>query len=511
MSEDPRPREVPLSSDDYRVLFEESRDAVIFGTVDGLLRDINPAGVRLFGYDSKEDMLSLDIETDLHCGPADRQNIQTSLLTDNRVEDRELEIQTLSGERIRVEETASAIYDDKRELSGFLVTLRDVTEREHLQEQLRQSQRIATVGHLAEGVAHDFNNLLTAINGYSELILVHSPENDPARKGVTEIRKAGLRAAELTRRLLSLSRHKVVSPRRLDLSRVVSGMAKLLRRVIGEDVEIETLLASDLPPIFADQGEIEQIILNLAINARDAIPSGGRLTLETSRAENAADPQLELVEMAVRDTGEGLSSDIRGRIFEPLFTTRECCHHAGLGLAIVNRSVQECGGHVEVESSRGQGSVFRIFFPREEGSIDSIVDDQPLATLQSRGNETVLLVEDEASVRNLVQRILEFHGYLVLPAHDSKTALEICAQLSDQPDLLLTDVVMPLTSGAVLAERLRGRYPGLKVLFMSGYADSRIGVHLLNQRRAAFLAKPFAPQILARKVREVLDATPAQN
>ena len=507
MSDHFRPRATPQSRDDeYRRLFEESRDAIVVSTVDGWLVDINPAGVRLFGYDSREDMLSLDVAADLYWNPEDRKRPQADLLAHGAIEDREIEVKTRSGGRLRVQETASAIYGSDGEICGSRSILRDVTAQRRLEEQLRQSQKMEAVGRLAEGVAHDFNNLLTAINGYSELTLVQIPEDDPLRAGIAEIRQAGKRAAELTRRLLTLSRHQVSSPRNLELNRVVRDMEKLLQRVLGEDIELETTLDRELPAIFVDQSQIEQIILNLAIKARDAMPSGGRLALETTTRTAEADPHEGFVELAVRDTGEGMSSEALERLFEPSSTITDLGRDARLGLAVAHRSVQQCGGHVAVESTLGSGSTFRLFFPPAPAPVvTSAVDLGHLATALPRGHETILLVEDETTVLDLVRRILEAQGYQVLAAHDADAALKICGQLVEHPDLLLTDVVMPRTNGPVLAENLQELYPDLKVLFMSGYTDSHTGVRLLNERRAAFLPKPFSPEILAHKVREILD------
>ncbi len=510
MSDDNRPQGAPKGSEEeYRRLFEDSRDAIYIGTTDGRLLDINPAGVRLFGYESKEEMLSLDIATDLYWNPDDRKRAHAVFMAQGFIEDLEIELKTCRGKRLRVRETSSAILDETGEIRGFRGILRDVTEQRLLEEQLRQSQKMEAVGRLAEGVAHDFNNLLTAINGYSELILVQMSEDDALHEAISEIRKAGKRAAELTRRLLTLSRHQPVSPRKLDLNRVVADMEKLLRRVLGEDVDLETILDPELRAIYVDQGQIEQIILNLAINARDAMTDGGRLTLETTA--NAGLPGLtgEFVQLNVRDTGQGMLEEVRERVFEPFFTTKGQGHNTGLGLSIVYGVIQQVGGHIEVESSVGTGSLFRVFFPPAEtaSSIATPPGDISASTLP-RGTETVLLVEDEATVRDLVQRILELQGYRVLAAQDANGAWALCNNLDHRLDLLLTDVVMPKTSGPILAEGLQERFTDLKVLFMSGYTDSHSGVRLLNQQRAAFLPKPFSPEVLAHKVREVLDGGP---
>lgn len=499
------------SEADYRRLFEESRDAICIGTVDGRLIDINPAGLRLFEFGDKEEMLELDIARDLYWNPKDRRHMQEVFRSQGYVEDLELELKSRSGKRLRVLETATAIRDQEGEIVGFQGILRDVTAHRKLEEQLRQSQKMEAVGRLAGGVSHDFNNLLTAINGYSELVLARMDDEDPMRHALMEIRKAGKRAAELTRRLLTLSRHQMVSPRRLSLNRVVLDMEKLLHRVLGEDVELATVLAPDLYSLHADLGQVEQVILNLAVNARDAMPEGGRLEIETRNVtlpDQALLPgtakQGDYVMLAVRDNGEGMSREIRQNVFDPFFTTKEKSHNSGMGLAIVYGIVQQNDGHIELESRSGEGSAFQVYFPAE---AEEEAPRRPVPTTGElpRGTETVLLVEDEDSVRDLVQQILELQGYRVLPAANARQAVAICDGAGRPPDLLLTDVVMPEKSGPALAEDLQHRYQDLKILFMSGYTDSHTGVRLVTEQRAAFLPKPFSPDLLLNKVRDVID------
>ena len=499
------------SEADYRRLFEETRDAICIGTVDGRLIDINPAGLRLFEFEQKEEMLQLDIARDLYWNPKDRQRMQEVFRSQGYVEDLELELKTRTGKRLRVLETATAIRDAEGEIVGFQGILRDVTEHRKLEEQLRQSQKMEAVGRLAGGVSHDFNNLLTAINGYSELVLARMDDDNPMRHALMEIRKAGKRAADLTRRLLTLSRHQMVSPRRLSLNRVVLDMEKLLHRVLGEDVELATILDPDLHPLHADLGQIEQILLNLAVNARDAMPEGGRLEIET-RNVNLPDQALlpgtakqgGYLLLAVRDNGEGMSREVRQNVFDPFFTTKEKSHNSGMGLAIVYGIVQQNNGHIELESRSGEGSTFHVYLPAEVEEEPVQKDTETPGELP-RGSETVLLVEDEDSVRDLVQQILELQGYRVLPAANARQAVALCEGSGKPPDLLLTDVVMPERSGPALAEDLQLRYQNLKILFMSGYTDSHTGVRLVTEQRAAFLPKPFSPDLLLHKVRAVID------
>ncbi len=504
----------PQLEENLRRLFEDSLDAICIGTLDGRLLDINPAGVKLFGYDSKEQMLELDIARDLYLNADDRQRSQETLLAQGYLEGLELELKTRAGKRVRVQETATAIRDEDGAVIGFRGILRDVTQQRQLEEQLRQSQKMEAVGRLAGGVAHDFNNLLTAINGYSELALARmGPDDEVQRNAVEEIRKAGKRAADLTRRLLTLSRHQIVSPRILSLNRVVADMEKLLRRVISEDIELLTILDPELRPIYADLGQIEQLVLNLAVNARDAMPENGRLQIETTNVhvpeKHPAGPAPgDYVTLIVGDTGSGMQEDVLEHVFEPFFTTKEKGHNTGLGLAIVYGIVQQNGGHIEVESVAGSGSTFRLYFPQAQAAAAATVgrgarEPAPLPL----GHEIILLVEDEGSVRTLVRQILELQGYRVLAARNAAAAIALCDEIMDRPNLLLTDVVMPERSGLALAEDLQRHYSDLKILFMSGYTDSHTGVRLLTQQRAAFLPKPFSPEVLAFKVREVLDGT----
>ena len=386
--------------------------------------------------------------------------------------------------------------------------------RESLEEQLRQSQKMDAVGRLAGGVAHDFNNLLSVILGYGETILATLGSEDPLRADLEEINKAAERAAELTRQLLMFSRQQVLEAKILNLNDLLGDLEKMLRRVLGEQLELISVLEPGLGRVRADRGNIEQIVMNLVVNARDAMPAGGKLTIETANVvldEAFARTHLgtapgRYVLLAVTDTGMGMDKATRLRIFEPFFTTKTPGRGIGLGLSTVFGIVQQSGGGIWVYSEPGRGTTFKVYLPRVEGPIDDSIAAPVLGSL--RGSETILLVEDEEAVRVVAQRILERYGYRIIAAQNATEAFLLCEAIAEPLRLLLTDVVMPLMSGSELSTRLRARWPELKVLYMSGYTDGSIVSHGALETGMAFLQKPFTAESLARKVRSVLDGNP---
>ncbi len=385
-------------------------------------------------------------------------------------------------------------------------------ERRRLEEQFQQSQKMEAIGHLAGGIAHDFNNLLTAITGYSDLVLSRLHEDDPVRRDIEEIKSAGERAAGLTRQLLAFGRRQIIAPRVLDLNGIVAGIDSLLERVIGEDIERVAVLAPDLGHVKVDPGQIEQVIMNLAVNARDAMPKGGKLTIETANVEldrayarrHVSVQPGPYVMLAVSDNGCGMDQATKDRLFEPFFTTKEVGKGTGLGLATVYGIVKQHRGNIWVYSEPGQGATFKVYLPRVEETADILVPERR-GPVQG-GSETVLVVEDEPVVRRLVCDILEGLGYTVLEAGQGDEALEVCRRHQGPVSLLVTDVVMPGMSGNELAQRLVESLPRLKVLFLSGYTSNTIVHHGILQEGVAFLQKPFTPEALAREVREILDA-----
>jgi two-component system cell cycle sensor histidine kinase/response regulator CckA len=382
-----------------------------------------------------------------------------------------------------------------------------------LEEHYRQAQKMEAVGQLAGGIAHDFNNLLTVINGYSELLLLRYLKADhPSRKYLEEIKRAGERAATLTGQLLAFSRKQILQLQIVDLNTVVAEMDKMFRRLISEDIDLDTRLAPDLAPIKADRGQVEQVLLNLVVNARDAMPQGGKLTFETANVrldQDYADEHAEVtpgeyVLLAVSDTGIGMTEEIKARIFEPFFTTKEEGKGTGLGLATCFGIIKQSKGHIGVYSEPGLGTTFKIYLPCATETTEPIAAREESETLP-RGTETILLVEDGEAVRVLAAQLLREQGYTVLEAGNGEEALRLTeAQIEPEIHLLLTDVVMPQMGGKELADRLQAERPNLKVLFTSGYTDDAIVHHGVLEPGIAFLEKPFTASTLLRKVRQTL-------
>ena len=414
------------------------------------------------------------------------------------------------GEEFPIEASISQIDVAGEKL--FTVILRDITERRGLEEQLRQSQKMEAIGRLAGGLAHDFNNMLTAIIGYSQLVKAQLDEASPLRHDIDQIEKAGQRAASLTAQLLAFSREQVLQPKVLDLSEVISNVDKMLRRLIGEDVDLITIASPGLGHVKADPGQIEQILLNLVVNSRDAMPRGGKLTIETANTdldEVYASSHADVIPgpyvmLAVSDAGLGMDAQTMSRAFEPFFSTKELGKGTGLGLSTVYGIVKQSGGHISVYSEPGHGATFKIYLPRvSEAATSTSAGVAAGSSLQ--GSETILLVEDDELVREFSRAALQAYGYLVLEAADAASALLVSKQEIGSINLMVTDVVMPGMTGRRLSEHFTGSRPEMKVLYMSGYTDNAIVRHGVLDAETAFLQKPFTPEVLARKVREVLD------
>jgi two-component system cell cycle sensor histidine kinase/response regulator CckA len=400
--------------------------------------------------------------------------------------------------------------------SRHLLILHDLTDQRMLERQFLQAQKMEPLGRLAGGIAHDFNNLLTAIGGYAEFLADEFAENDPRLREVDEIRKAADRAAGLTRQLLAFSRKQVLNLSPLDLNAVVSNMDRMLRRLIGEDVKLTTVLSPDLRPAHADNGQVEQVIINLAVNARDAMPNGGHLRLETANVTlgvHDVPPDSELhpgnyVLLAISDTGVGMSAQTKAHLFEPFYTTKDRGRGTGLGLSTVYGIVKQCGGHITVSSEVDRGTTFCIYLPiAEQPVVPAEADDSRAATAVSGGSETILIVEDDPSVLRLTSEALERRGYRVLTANGWLEALDLVSRSTVAIDLVLTDIIMPGMGGRVLGERIRLLRPNVRVLYMSGYPDDAFGDLATSGSRPAMslLEKPFTAERLAVKIRETLD------
>ena len=468
--------------------------------------EVNDAAIRHYGY-SREEFLAMTTK-DIR-PPEDVPRMMVDLAARGGADDpapRMWRHLKKDGTLFEVEITAGRIYLAGR--PAALIVANDISERQRLERRLADAEKMEAIGRLAGGVAHDFNNLLTVITGYAEILI----ERDGSEE-LEEIARAARQAAGLTRQLLAFSRRQVLHPKILDLNEIVAGMESMLARIIGDDVSVGIRLAGDLAPVEADRSQLERVILNLAANARDAMPDGGALTIETANVDvdgeqiaSHGDDGLEgpHVLLAVSDTGVGIEEAIREHVFEPFFTTKGTGGGTGLGLATVFGVVKQSGGGIYVYSEPGRGTTFKIYLPAASVPAETPVVAPEAATVG--GTETILVVEDDDSVRELVRLMLEANGYEVLTVHDADEAARLCLERPSPVHLLLTDVMMPEVNGRALAERLGELAPDMRVLFMSGYSEEAVYRHGILGDQSAFLEKPFTERALARKVREILDA-----
>jgi PAS domain S-box-containing protein len=503
-------------------IVEFSDQAIISVDLSSKVTSWNGAAEALFGYRADE-ILGKPVEILM---PVHLRDEEAMLVTRVRagapVDNLEVVRLRKDGSPVEVRVSLSPLRDLDGRIVGVVAMARDLAERRRaeetvhrLREQLQHAQKLEAIGRLAGGIAHDFNNLLSIVLMYTTLALQDLPEDQAVRSYILEIRRAGQRAARLTQQLLAFSRQQVLQPRVLDLNETLASMRDMLQRLLGEDIELSLRTSNAVGRVSVDPSQIEQIILNLAVNARDAMLDGGQLTLETANVELdvgyaarhvGATPGPHVM-IAVGDTGTGMDPATQARMFEPFFTTKEVGKGTGLGLSTVLGIVQQSGGHVSVHSEVGVGTSVKVYLPRTDREVEATLPQLPLSA-DMNGTETVLLVEDEGQVREVASTILRRAGYAVLTAQDGIEALALAEQHGAHIDVVVTDVVMPGMSGRQLVERLVPRWPELRVLFMSGYTDDAIVHHRVLEAGFEFLQKPIAPEVLLRRIREALDRPP---
>jgi two-component system cell cycle sensor histidine kinase/response regulator CckA len=501
-----------VSEAGFRSVVEDAPYGIYRASVAGQLLQVNPALQKILGYSSPAELLQANLENDIYRYPQEYQRLSELFARVDEFKDVEAEWKRSNGAPITVRCSGRRVKDEKGVPAYFEVFAEDVSEKRVLERQLRMAQKMEAIGRLSGGIAHDFNNLLGVIIGYSQVLKRALGPGSPLHEHAEEVEKAGQRAASLTRQLLAFSRQQVLTPAVLTLNTLVSDMEKMLPRLLGEDIEVSTSLDPALGRVKADQSQIEQVIMNLAVNARDAMPEGGKLKIETANVEldeaytrhHPGSKCGQYVMLAVSDTGVGMNAETLAQIYEPFFTTKERGKGTGLGLATVYGVVKQSGGYIAAESTPGKGASFQVYLPRIEETA-AVAEPSSSPGERLGGSETILLVEDADALRKLAQTFLEGNGFHVLSAPNGEEALKVAAQSAVPIQLLLTDVVMPGMNGRVLAEHLVSRQPGTKVLYMSGYTDSFIAGHGVLEQGIYLLHKPFTEETLMQKVREVLD------
>jgi len=502
---------------------EQAAETIVITDTDGTIQYVNPAFEKLSGY-SREEAIGKNPRI-LKSGRHDQDFYRAmwDTLTRGEVWTGNVINERKDGKIFEEVAVISPVRDASGKIVNYVAVKRDVTQEMQMEAQIRQAQKMEAMGKLTGGIAHDFNNLLTAILGYSEILLSRVSDVDPSRKDIEEIKRVAERAAGMTRQLLAFSRKQIHKPRILNLNEIVLHTEKMLRRLIGEHIEFTVYAADDLWRVKVDPGQIEQVVMNLVVNSKDAMPEGGKLTIETSNAELddsyvRKHPYVKpgpYVMLAVTDSGCGIDAETQSHVFEPFFTTKEEGKGTGLGLSTVYGIVKQSSGYIFVYSEPGKGTTFKVYLPRVEEIPDQGSPSEEFLTMTKRtkamGSETILISEDEGSVRELVQTVLENQGYKVLAAQDGKEALEISYRYDGPIHLLITDLVMPQIGGQELEKRLAQSRPGIKTLFMSGYTEYAVVRHGILDFGGNFIQKPFRLEVLERKVREVLDGNIAHN
>jgi two-component system cell cycle sensor histidine kinase/response regulator CckA len=501
------------TEDHYRLIAENMRDLICLMDREGRFIYVSPSVKEVLGH-PPEELIGQNCLSLIH--PDDRQAAWNMFQESSLVKNRrpvEYRCRHSQGNWVFLESVTSWIFDDRGKPFKAVIVSRDITQRRHLEEQLRQSQKMDALGRLAGGVAHDFNNMLTAILGFCEMLLMHLDRPNDIRRDTEQIRRAGQRAAGLARQLLAFSRTKVHQPQVLDLNQAVLSMSKMLHRLIGEDIELINDLKANFGNVNADPGQLEQVIMNLVVNARDAMPNGGQLTLATSIVEvnetNAVQHSVAFpatyVLLEVRDTGTGMDAVTQSHIFEPLFTTKELGKGTGLGLSTVFAIVAQSEGAIRVQSEPGRGTNFKTYFPKVDERLTAGPEECRTSPELLHTAGTILLVEDEELVRKMVHDVLVRSGYQVLEAANGWDALQLAKEYADQIDLVLTDMVMPQMNGQELARRLACLRSNTKVLYMTGYNDERTKEAGRSETDPAYLCKPFTTRTLTQLVRETLE------
>jgi two-component system, cell cycle sensor histidine kinase and response regulator CckA len=500
------------SESGFRSMVEDAPYGIFRCRSDGKILNANPAFQRMLGYEGPEELLQRNLAEEVFSSASEFQKLKGLLEDGKEFKDVAIEMKRRDGAQITLRCSGRSKKDHEGSPS-FDVFAEDVTEKRILERQLQMAAKMEAVGRLSGGIAHDFNNLLGVIIGYSQLLKRKLDAKSPLLEQAEEIEKAGKRAAALTRQLLAFSRQQVLTPAVLSLNDLVTDMVKMLPRLIGEDIAVSTSMASDLGSVKADRGQIEQVIMNLAVNARDAMPDGGKLLIKTSNRvldqayarQHAGARPGQYVMLEVTDSGMGMDAETLTHIFEPFFTTKVVGKGTGLGLATVYGVVKQSEGYIWVDSEPGKGASFQVFLPKvDEEKTDDVSATKGQGKVAS-GSETILLVEDSDPLRKLTQSFLESSGFQVLVARNGEEALQVAGRHSEKIHLLVTDVVMPGINGRVLAERLLAKQRGMKVLFISGYTDSFIAVHGVLERGMALLNKPYTEEELLERVRKVLD------
>jgi PAS domain S-box-containing protein len=499
------------SEKNYRALFEESKDVIYMSTPEGKFIDINPAGVELLGYTSKEELLQIDIIQDLYVLPSARKTFQKTLTDTGYVKDFEAEFKKKDGTHVIVLLTSTAVRDQDGNISAYRGIMKDITDRKRLEQQLIQAQKMEAIGQLAGGVAHDFNNILTAIIGYGNLLKTELSQHNILSTYVTNILNSAERAASLTHNLLAFSRRQMINPIPANVSTIIDRLKAFLPRLIGEDIELSLLVSQRDLIVIVDRSQLEQVLMNLATNARDAMPDGGRLTIRTEQvildsefiSSHGYGRTGTYALISVGDTGHGMDEETKGRLFDPFFTTKEVGKGTGLGLSMVYGIIKQHNGYIDVQSEIGKGTVFNIYLPLTHATVK---DKKPTSLPVLKGGaETILIAEDDQYVREFLKEVLIEYGYTVIESSDGEDALQVFNRHRDKIQLLILDVIMPKKNGKETYDEIKTIRKDIKAIFISGYATDILYKKGIPEEGLNFISKPISPDELLIKVRKLLD------